>query len=113
MFVHTAVAILSLGAARLYRSLCQHGSLTEYMTSELPHFSPERPISNAQYRAGNVHSSIHFAAAAQSNNTVSTSEAPVFIPKRPRTIEIRSRDINPRLMHEKSEDEVGYDSETA
>ncbi|KAI0248152.1 hypothetical protein BJV78DRAFT_839789 [Lactifluus subvellereus] len=113
MFIHSAIAILSLGAARLYRSLCQQGSLTEYMTSELPHFSPGRPISNAQYRAGNVHSSIHFVAATPSNNTVSTSDAPVFIQKDPVQLRFAPVASNPRLVHEKSEDKVGHDLETA
>ncbi|KAI0246162.1 hypothetical protein BJV78DRAFT_193727 [Lactifluus subvellereus] len=113
MFVHSAIAIMSLGAARLYRSLCQHGSLTEYMTSELPHVSPGRPIFNTQYRAGNVHSSIHFAAATQSNNTVSTSEALVFIPKDPVQLGFAPGASNPRLVHERSDDKVGYDLETA
>ncbi|KAI0246167.1 hypothetical protein BJV78DRAFT_194485 [Lactifluus subvellereus] len=113
MFFHAAVAILSIGAARLYRSLCQHGSLTEYMTSELPPSSPGRPISNAQYRAGNIHGSIHCAATSRSNNTVSTSEAPVFIPKDPVQLVFAPGASNPRLVHEKSDDEVGYDLETA
>ncbi|KAI0255227.1 hypothetical protein BJV78DRAFT_752920 [Lactifluus subvellereus] len=117
MFVHPSTGILSLGAARLYRSLCQYGSLTEYMTFELPHSPPGRPIStsNAQYRAGNVHSSIRFAAATQSNNTVSTSETPVLIPKDPVQSRFDPGASNPRLAHEKSEDKVGYglDSETA
>jgi len=115
MFIHTAVAILSIGAARLYRSLCQHGSLTENMTSELPHFSPGISISNAQYRAGNVHSSIHFVAVTQSNSAVSTSssEVPVFISKDPIQLGFTPGASNPRLVHEKSEDKVGYDLETA
>ncbi|KAI0248207.1 hypothetical protein BJV78DRAFT_835165 [Lactifluus subvellereus] len=113
MFVHLAVAIVSLGAARLYRSLCRHGSLTEYMTYELPHFSPGRPISNAQSRPGNVHNSIHFVAATQSNSTGSTSEAPVFIQKDPVQLRFDPGASNPRPVHEKSEDKVGYDLETA
>ncbi|KAI0248148.1 hypothetical protein BJV78DRAFT_1156728 [Lactifluus subvellereus] len=95
----------SLGSARLYRSLCQHGSLTEYMTSELPHSSPGRPISNAQYRAGNVHSSIHFVAATESNSTGSTSEAPGFIPKDP--VQLRFAPGASNLRHEDMEDKVG------
>ncbi|KAI0246173.1 hypothetical protein BJV78DRAFT_831768 [Lactifluus subvellereus] len=31
MFVHLAIAVLSIGAARLYRSLCRYGSITEYV----------------------------------------------------------------------------------
>ncbi|KAI0246154.1 hypothetical protein BJV78DRAFT_192681 [Lactifluus subvellereus] len=106
MFARSAITILSLGAARLYRSLCQHGSLTKYMTSELPHFSPGKPISNVQYGAGNVHSSIHFVAATESNNTVSTSEAPVFIPKDTVQLRFEPGASNPRLVHEKSEDKM-------
>jgi len=113
MSVDTGITILSIGAARLYRSLCQHGTLTEYVTSELPHFSPGRPISNAQYGTGNVRSSIHFVAATQSTNTVSTSEAPVFIPQDPVQLKFAPGASNPRLVHEKSEDKVGYNLETA
>ncbi|KAI0248162.1 hypothetical protein BJV78DRAFT_1285029 [Lactifluus subvellereus] len=111
MFVHSAVAILSIGTARLYRSLCQHGSLTEYMTSELPNFSPGRPISNAQYRAGNVHSPIHVVVATESNSTGSTSEAPGFIPKDPVQLRFATGALNTR--HEDMEDKVGYESATA
>ncbi|KAI0250082.1 hypothetical protein BJV78DRAFT_619955 [Lactifluus subvellereus] len=106
MFVHVEIAILSLGAARLYRSLCQHGSLTEHMTPELPHFSPGSPISNAQSRPGNVHSSIYFVAATQSNSTGSTSEASAFTPKDPVQLKFAPGAPNPRLVHEKSEDKT-------
>ncbi|KAI0248155.1 hypothetical protein BJV78DRAFT_839949 [Lactifluus subvellereus] len=111
MFIRSGVAILSIGAARLYRSLCQHGSLTEYMTSELPHFSPGIPISNAQYRPGNVHSSIHFVAATEPNSTWSTSEAPGFIPKDPVQLRFAPSVSNPR--HEDMEYRVRYESKTA
>jgi len=115
MFVHTGVAILSIGAARLYRSLCQHASLTEYVTSELPHFSSGRPISNAQYKVGNVQSSIHFVTATQSDGTVSTSdsEAPVFIPKDSIQLRFAPGASDPRFVHENMKDQVGYDLETA
>ncbi|KAI0248210.1 hypothetical protein BJV78DRAFT_1284994 [Lactifluus subvellereus] len=102
-----------LGAARLYRSLCQHGSLTEYMTSGLPHFSPGRPILNAQYRAGNVHSSIHVVVVTESNSAGSTSEAPVIIPEDPVQLRSDPGASNPRPVHEKSEDKARYDLETA
>ncbi|KAI0248144.1 hypothetical protein BJV78DRAFT_1239300 [Lactifluus subvellereus] len=134
MFVHSAIAILSLGAARLYRSLCQHGSLTEYMyvqlvpmmtpelflkghfvsssrTSELPHFLQGRPISNTQHRAGNVHCSIHFVVATESSSTASTSDAPGFIPKDPVQLRFAPSASNPR--HDDMEDKVGYGLETA
>ena len=122
----------------MYRSLCQHASLTEFVyvqpvlilvpesflipfllfaaslrTSELPHVSPGRSVSNAQYGAGNVHSSIHFAVATESNNAVSTSEAPGFIPKDPVQLRFAPGASNPRLVHERSEETVGYDLETA
>ncbi|KAI0246165.1 hypothetical protein BJV78DRAFT_193965 [Lactifluus subvellereus] len=113
MFVHTGVAILSIGAARLYRSLCQHASLTEYVTSGLPPFSSGRPISDPQYRRGNVHSTIHFVTATQSDGTGSTSdsEAPVFIPKDPVHLTFAPGASNPRLVHGNTEDKVGYDLE--
>ena len=68
-----------------------------------------------QYRAGNVHSSIHFVAVTQLNNAMSTSssEVPVFIPKDPVRLGFTPGASNPRLVHEKSEDKVGYDLETA
>jgi hypothetical protein len=82
-------------------------------TSELPHFSPGRSVSNAQYRAGNVHGSIHFAVATESNNAVSTSEAPGFIPKDPVQLRFAPGASNPRLVHEKPEEKVGCNLETA
>jgi len=112
-FLHLAVAIVSIGVPRLYRHLCQYGSITENVTSELPSFSPGRPILNAQYRAGNVHSSVHFLAATQSDGTGSTpdSEAPAFIPKDP--IHLRSAPDAPNPQHKDTEDKVGYELETA
>jgi len=37
MFPAVSVAILSICAARMYRSLCEQGNLTEYATSDPPH----------------------------------------------------------------------------
>ncbi|KAI0246168.1 hypothetical protein BJV78DRAFT_194666 [Lactifluus subvellereus] len=113
MFIDAGIAILSIGAARLHRSLCQRGSLTEYVASELPPFPLGRPISNVQYRAANVHSSIHFAAAAQSNGIVSTSESPVFVPKDPIQLRFVSGRSSPKLVHGNTKDKVEYNLETA
>ena len=81
--------------------------------SDLPHVSPGRPVSDAQYRAGNVHSSIHFVAATRSSETVSTPVAPDIIPKDPVQLMFAPVASNPRLVDDKPEDRVGYGLETA
>jgi hypothetical protein len=72
-----------------------------------------RSICNAQYGASYVRSSIHFVAATELNGTGSTSEPPVFIPKDPVHVRFAPGAPNPSFVHEKSEDNVGYDLETA
>ncbi|KAI0248214.1 hypothetical protein BJV78DRAFT_1355083 [Lactifluus subvellereus] len=102
MFVHSAGPSAQLACIVLYAN-----------TDPSPNIC--RPISNAQSRSrpGNVHNSIHFVAATQSNSTGSTSEAPVFIPKDPIQLSFDPGASNPRLVHEKPENKIGYDLETA
>ncbi|KAH9051921.1 hypothetical protein EDB87DRAFT_628354 [Lactarius vividus] len=65
MFSSGAVAFLSVCAARMYRSLSKHGSLTEY-SSDPPQFSAGLPLSNYRRReAHDVHSTMHFRTAAE------------------------------------------------
>ncbi|KAH9974360.1 hypothetical protein BGW80DRAFT_1303489, partial [Lactifluus volemus] len=71
-------AVMSVCAARMYRSLSQHASSTDYMPSNLSQISPTNP----QHRAANVCSSIHFSRSngnGNGNGTVTTFAASVFM----------------------------------
>ncbi|KAI0248179.1 hypothetical protein BJV78DRAFT_1363709 [Lactifluus subvellereus] len=107
MFSGVTMTILSIGAARMYRSLSQHGSFTEYMSSDLPQVVPVIPSSNPQYKAANANSSIHFATATQSSGTVMGSEAVS-------TDHIRLQFIldasNPGIVDEHTKDKAEFES---
>jgi len=80
MFTGPAITILSIGAARMYRSLSKYGPLTEsvyVMSSDLPRFSGVSTPS-ARYRTNNTFGPISFATVTQM--TRSENEAPVFLP---------------------------------
>ncbi|KAH9170126.1 hypothetical protein EDB89DRAFT_2191177 [Lactarius sanguifluus] len=66
MFTGVAITILSIGAARMYRTLSKRGSLTEY-SSEPPRNSSGLPFSTFQSRD-------------PYNVRRTTTEAPVFVP---------------------------------
>ncbi|KAN0130503.1 hypothetical protein V8E53_011589 [Lactarius tabidus] len=51
MFPAASVAILSICAARMYRSLCEQGSLTEYSPSD----PPQLPFPNRNHHGGELH----------------------------------------------------------
>lgn len=74
MFTGVAITILSIGAARMYRYLSKHGSLTEY-SSQPSHYSSGLPVSSFQ------HTPMHFATVGTMSRSDGTmAEAPVFIP---------------------------------
>jgi len=80
MLLGPAIAILSIGAARMYRSLSDRGSFTEYESSH-----PVQSLSGPpamQCKVANVHSHMRFASVSvtRSEGTRTTFEAPVFLP---------------------------------
>ncbi|KAI9456852.1 hypothetical protein BJY52DRAFT_536213 [Lactarius psammicola] len=81
MFFGVGITMMSICAARMYRSLSKHGSLTEYM-SDLPQSSAGLPVSNYPRGEGHgVHSKIHFrtvGTVSQSNGMM--AEPFVFVP---------------------------------
>ncbi|KAH9173730.1 hypothetical protein EDB89DRAFT_685629 [Lactarius sanguifluus] len=81
MFSSGAVAFLSVCAARMYRSLSKHGSLTEYL-SDPPPFSAGLPFSNYRRReAHDVHTTIHFRTAGTATQSDRTANEPfMFVP---------------------------------
>ncbi|KAI0248178.1 hypothetical protein BJV78DRAFT_832257 [Lactifluus subvellereus] len=99
MFTGPTIAILSIGAARMYRSLCQHGCLTDFVSFEPPRVSPGTSTSNPQYRSA-THGPIHFAVATQSSGTATTSDAPVFMPA----------DHKSGFVHEATKKKAGYET---
>lgn len=88
----------------MYRSLCDRGSLTEYVyvfpvrnlqlqcysqliqppppfrSPDLPQLPLGAPNLSVQCTRGNVHSSIYFASVTQSEGTQTTYEAPEPLP---------------------------------
>ncbi|KAI9456849.1 hypothetical protein BJY52DRAFT_536330 [Lactarius psammicola] len=82
MFPGVGVTILSICAARMYRSLSKRGCLTEYHSSDPPEFSERLPVSNYQgSEAHGVHSTMHsttVGVATQSDRTM--AEPSTFIP---------------------------------
>jgi len=80
MLVATALAILSIAAARMYRSLSDRGSFTEYVSSNPPQFPSVALCPAVQGRGGNVHDAMHFAPLEGTQGTRTTYEDPVFLP---------------------------------
>jgi hypothetical protein len=81
MFPAVAVAILSICAARMYRSLCEQGSLTEYTPSD----PPQLPFPNRHHRelTGIGNSPLHFRTRTTSGETFEErmeTEPFVFVP---------------------------------
>ncbi|KAI9439563.1 hypothetical protein H4582DRAFT_1536206 [Lactarius indigo] len=77
MLFGVGITMMSIGAARMYRSLSKHGSLTEY-SSDPPQFSAGLPLSNFQRReAHDVHSKIRFRAASTVTQPNGTMPEPV------------------------------------
>ncbi|KAI9456847.1 hypothetical protein BJY52DRAFT_535964 [Lactarius psammicola] len=83
MFPGVGITILSICAARMYRSLSEHGSLTEYYSSDPPQFSTGLPLSNYYSRgeAHGVHSTMHFTTAGIATHSDRILAEPfVFVP---------------------------------
>ncbi|KAH9173727.1 hypothetical protein EDB89DRAFT_2228581 [Lactarius sanguifluus] len=82
MFPAVGITILSICAARMYRSLSKHGSLTEYSSDPPPRFPPGLPLSNYQgSESRGVHSTMHsttIGVATVSDGTM--ADPSVFIP---------------------------------
>jgi len=80
MLTGVSLTILTIGAARMYRSLSKRGSLTEY-SSEPTHFSTGLPVINLQREVCSDNSPMHFATVDSTSRSEGTmAEAPVFIP---------------------------------
>jgi len=80
MFAAPAIAILSIAAARMYRSLSNRGSFTQYESSEPPQFSSGASIPSAEGGRSNVHGPLRFPSVTQSERTRTTYEGPAFLP---------------------------------
>ncbi|KAI0258208.1 hypothetical protein BC834DRAFT_975362 [Gloeopeniophorella convolvens] len=83
MFTAVELVVLSIGAARMYRSLSNRGSFTEYVSPSDPaYFSSNIPSFGQSRRRGPIstHTSIHFAPGPQAHSRGTISEAPVFVP---------------------------------
>jgi len=78
MLVGTALAILSIAAARMYRSLSDRGSFTEYVPSNPPQISLTNPTVHC--RRDDVYDAMHFGSFTQQEGTRTTYEDPAFLP---------------------------------
>jgi len=110
MLTGTAITILSISATRMYRSLSERGSLTEYTVSDRPQFSSGTSVPTAQSRGVNVYSPMNFTTATHSNTTRTTFEAfeaPVFLPANYVQVEFVPGVSNPSLAHESTKNKTG------
>jgi len=76
MMVGSALAMLSIGAARMYRSLCDRGSFIEYELSDSPRFPLRASNPTMQCRGTNVHGAMQFASVTQSEETQASVISP-------------------------------------
>jgi len=100
MFLLPAAAILSIGAARMYRSLSDRGSLTVYVSSNLPQFPSGNSVPSALRRDA----TIHFASVMQSDGAHTTDEAPVFLQADQIHLELTPGNSTPSLGQEDPKD---------
>jgi len=102
MFLMPAVSMLSIGAARMYRSLSDRGSFTECVSSDLPRFVSVSSIPGTQCRGA----SIHFASFAQSYGTRTMGSAPPFLPADQVRVEFVPGRSTSSFARESTEDKV-------
>ncbi|KAI9510093.1 hypothetical protein F5148DRAFT_1182393 [Russula earlei] len=102
-----AIAIISIGAARMYRSLSINGSLTEYpLTSDLPKFSAPSLNTSASARTRNVHESIQLATIARSERHPTMYGAPVYVTADYAQVEFAPSVSNTTLVPESASSEA-------
>lgn len=81
MLLGSAITILTIGATRMYRSLSEYGSITEFVSPDLPRFSTGVLVpASSPPKSTNTLSPINFTSGAQSRSFQSACEAPVFLP---------------------------------
>jgi len=111
MFTGVAITILAIGATRMYRSLCQHGSLTEYTSSNVPQLLPTS--NNPQYKSTSVYGPIHFAAATTTNSsgTGTTSDTRVFVQTDHIQLDLvpSTSESNPALVHDNTKNKNSHE----
>jgi len=93
MFLLPTVSIMSIGAARMYRSLSDRGSLTEYVSSDLPQFSLKNSIPSAPCMDASTLTT-HFASVMQSGGP-QMGEVPAFLPADQKHVEFIPGRLNP------------------
>lgn len=64
----------------MYRSLCDRGSLTDYVSLDVVQFNAGPPNPIAPCKKANMHGPTRFASVLQSEGTRTTYPAPVFLP---------------------------------
>ncbi|KAN0107390.1 hypothetical protein V8E52_010221 [Russula decolorans] len=81
MLTGPAVTILTIGATRMYRSLSEYGSITTFVSSDLPHYSTGVSVpASPPPKSTNTFGPMNFASGTQSGSLLTACEAPVFLP---------------------------------
>ncbi|KAH9954911.1 hypothetical protein BGW80DRAFT_381135 [Lactifluus volemus] len=81
MLTGVEMTILSIGAARMYRGLCERGTFSESISSQKLQVTTRSPLSTPRCTSASENlSSIRFATTTKSSGTVGTSDAAVFMP---------------------------------
>jgi len=80
MLLGETMAVLSIGAARMYRSLSDYGSLTKYVLENVPTFSSGTSNTTAQRTGTNDNLPMLFPSVPQSEESRTMHEVPIFLP---------------------------------
>jgi len=100
MFIGVAIFILSIGAARMYRSLSDRGSFTRYEPSDPPQPSSGASNPTVPSRGSNV---VQISSVTQSEGSRTICEAPVFLPASQTLMDFVPDGSISRLAHEDAE----------
>jgi len=108
MLVATALAIISIAAARMYRSLSDRGSFTEYVSPDPPPLplAAFNPGPTGQSRGGSVHGAMRFVSFTQSEGTRGTYEVSVSLPTDEFQVEFVPGGSVSSLGHENTNDKL-------
>ncbi|KAI0273939.1 hypothetical protein BGY98DRAFT_105652 [Russula aff. rugulosa BPL654] len=83
MLTGPAITILTIGATRMYRSLSEYGTITKFVSSDLPRYSTGVSVhASSPPKLTKTFSPMNFAPGTQSGSGtfLSACEAPVFLP---------------------------------
>jgi len=108
MLLGETLAVLSIGAARMYRSLSDYGSLTKYVLENVPTFSSGTSNTTAQRTGttGNDNLPMLFPSVPQSEGSRTMHEVPIFLPADHLQVKIVPGGSTSSVTLENTKDEV-------